>query len=89
MDVQARWEDKRDVDCAEHGQPKCRSFPDCSCQECHEHHVEEGEFNEFCQTCADEKCVECDGKGHVMKIDYFTNKHEEFECEECGGSGRS
>jgi len=55
MDAQTRWENQRDIDCAEHGQPRCLMFPDHDCEECHAFHVEEGEFNTFCIKCEDEK----------------------------------
>jgi len=80
MTVQSRWEDQRDRDCAEHNQPKCESFPDCSCPECHKHHVEEHEFNDYCGICDDERCPKCGGRGWAMI--------GRSECLQCRGRGR-
>ena len=55
MDAQSRWENQRDIDCAEHNQPKCRKFPDHDCDECHAAHRENDEPNNFCGRCDDEK----------------------------------
>lgn len=82
-DAQSRWENQRDIDCAEHNQPRCPKFPDHDCEECHESHVEEGEFNGWCAICDDEKCGQCEGTGWV-----FHANHDEMECPKCEGSGR-
>jgi len=81
-DVQSRWEDQRDRDCAEHNQPQCPKFPDHDCEECHAYHVEEHEFNQWCQTCIDEKCSACNGSG------YIGEGNDETECAKCEATGR-
>lgn len=78
-DAQSRWENQRDIDCAEHNQPRCPKFPDHDCDECHESHVEVGEFNGWCAICDDEKCLTCQGSGYL---------EDDAECETCGGCGR-
>ena len=65
MDAQTRWEDQRARDCAEHNQPKCPKFPDHACDECHSFHVEEGDFNKFCEICWEEQCGTCKGSGYL------------------------
>lgn len=81
-DAQSRWENQRDIDCAEHGQAKCPKFPDHDCEECHAEHKEDGVFNEFCDVCLDERCTNCNGTGWIG-----TGKNEE-ECGICEASGR-
>jgi hypothetical protein len=85
-DAQSSWENQRDIDCAEHNQPKCPKFPDDSCDECHNQHVKEHEFNQWCETCADEKCPQCEGLAYLyLKI---SGEYEETECLRCEATGR-
>jgi len=87
-DAQTRWENQRDIDCAEHNQPQCPKFPDHDCDECHSYHVEEHLFNEWCQTCKDEKCPKCDGKAYYMTGSKSSPDGDEVECDQCDVTGR-
>lgn len=89
-DAQSRWEDQRDRDCAEHNQPKCPKFPDHDCEECHSQHVEEHEFNQWCEICTDEKCPQCEGVGYLYLQDPKKKREagEETECMKCEATGR-
>ena len=71
------WENKMEF--AADTAPKCREFPDCNCEECHESHKEEGEFNEHCSECTAEKCPDCKGEIWLSNGD---------ECLRCEGTGR-
>lgn len=88
MDAQSRWEDQRDIDCADHNQPQCPKFPDHDCEECHGDHVEAGDFNDFCSICADQKCEKCNGTGYYIGGTPSAPEGDEIECEPCEASGR-
>jgi len=82
-DAQSRWENQRDIDCAEHGQPKCPKFPDHDCEECHFDHKEKGYFNEFCSICIDEKC----SRAKALVKQHSNNEPDwNGKCDNCGES---
>lgn len=86
-DAQSRWENQRDIDCAEHNQPQCPKFPDHDCPECHNQHVEDHEPNKWCDVCADQKCEKCNGKGYYMTGTKTSPDGDETECEKCEATG--
>lgn len=80
IDRQTNWENKRDIQAAEYNQPQCISFPDHNCDQCHAQHVEEHDFNKWCDKCMYEKCSDCDG--------YGWHEDADDECKKCEGTGR-
>jgi hypothetical protein len=79
-EVIARIADRLDADHT--WGPDCPKFPDCSCSDCHEFHLEErGKLNDFCEICTEIRCKRCEGTG------FYDIKEKDGDCLECDGAG--
>lgn len=56
-DAETAWNDRLENEAADRIYGPCPNWPDCGCEHCHEGHKAEGEFNDFCQDCGEQRGV--------------------------------